>query len=127
MLRRSLPLLLLLAASLSGCDAFYDAIGLNDAKKAEAEAKAIGAACRHAGRSLEDCYALNPNASKSAIFEGWREMNDYMLQNNLREVPPVFAPTEPLKRSQPIIPKPESAPGAPAPGTPPSTAAPLGR
>ena len=42
--RRSLPLLLLLAASLAGCDAFYDAIGLNDAKKAEAEAKAIGAA-----------------------------------------------------------------------------------
>ena len=118
--RRSLPLLFLLAASLSGCDAFYDAIGLNDAKKAEAEAKAIGAACRHAGRSLEDCYALNPNASKSAIFEGWREMNDYMMQNNLREVPPVFAPTEPLKRSQPIIPKPESAPSQASPGVPPS-------
>jgi len=118
--RRSLPLLFLLAASLSGCDAFYDAIGLNDAKKAESEAKAIGAACRHAGRSLEDCYALNPNASKSAIFEGWREMNDYMMQNNLREVPPVFAPTEPLKRSQPIIPKPESAPSQASPGVPPS-------
>ncbi|WP_142811250.1 hypothetical protein [Tepidiphilus olei] len=124
---RLLPLLCLSVVLLAGCDTFYDAIGLNDAKKAEAEARAIGAACRHAGRSLEDCYALNPNASKSAIFEGWREMNDYMLQNNLREVPPVFVPTEPLKRSQPIIPKPESAPGAPAPGTPPSTAAPPGR
>jgi len=72
----------------------------------------------HAGRSLEDCYALNPNASKAAIFEGWREMNDYMLQNNLREVPPVFAPTEPLKRSQPIIPKAENVPGPSVPATP---------
>ena len=45
-------------------------------------------------------------------------MNDYMLQNNLREVPPVFAPTEPLKRSQPIIPKAENVPGPSVPATP---------
>jgi hypothetical protein len=33
----------------------------------ESEAKAIGGACRHAMRGLEDCYVLNPKAPKALV------------------------------------------------------------
>ena len=56
--------------------------------KREAEGKAVGGACRHAGRAIEDCYALNKKAEKSAVFSGWREMNDYMRENKLDAVAP---------------------------------------
>jgi len=49
----------------------------------EADARAIGAACRHALRGIEDCYRLNEKASKTAIFEGWKEMDQYMRENKL--------------------------------------------
>ncbi|MCW7539315.1 hypothetical protein OOT46_15835 [Aquabacterium sp. A7-Y] len=61
----------------------------------EAEGRALGGACRHAGRAIEDCYALNPKADKAAIFAGWREMNDYMRENQIAEVKPVVAPSLP--------------------------------
>lgn len=87
--QRLAPLFLLL--SLAACEQLSDALDLPDPKKtaalAEAEGKAIGSACRQTGRSLEDCYALNVKVQKAAIFAGWREMNDYMMQNNLPEVP----------------------------------------
>ncbi|HSC79011.1 MAG TPA: hypothetical protein VLC08_01535 [Chitinolyticbacter sp.] len=50
--------------------------------------KAVGAACRHSGRALEDCYQRNPRVSKSDIFTGWKEMNEYMQQKKLDIVPP---------------------------------------
>lgn len=78
------PLLVLL---LAGCEQ----IAVLDGSKAiEAEGKAVGGACRHAGRALEDCYAMNEKASKAAVFTGWREMNDYMVQNKIETVPPVI-------------------------------------
>ena len=49
----------------------------------EADARAIGAACRHALRGIEDCYRLNEKASKTAVFEGWKEMDQYMRENKL--------------------------------------------
>jgi hypothetical protein len=49
----------------------------------EADAKAIGAACRHALRGIEDCYRLNEKASKTAVFAGWKEMDEYMRENKL--------------------------------------------
>ena len=100
--KRLTPLLLLLV--LGGCEQIGTLLELPDPKKdaaiAEAEGKAIGGACRHSGRSLEDCYTLNPKAQKAAIFAGWREMNDYMMQNNLQSVPsqlsqPGSAPVQP--------------------------------
>ena len=48
---------------------------------------AIGGACRHSGRALEDCYKLNSKASKSAIYAGWRDMDAYMRENNIAIVP----------------------------------------
>lgn len=86
--------ILLLAALLpltTGCDQLADLLELpnpaRDAALAEAEGQAIGSACRHAGRSLEDCYVLNPSAQKAAVFAGWRSMNDYMMEHKLSEVP----------------------------------------
>ena len=68
---------------LSGCDA----LGLESASavagRKEAEGKAVGGACRHVGRAIEDCYALNKKADKAAVFAGWREMNDYMRDNKI--------------------------------------------
>lgn len=59
----------------------------------EEESKAIGGACRHALRGLEDCYTLNPKASKAAVFAGWKEMDAYMRENEIVGMP--FTPTPP--------------------------------
>ncbi|WP_201799901.1 hypothetical protein [Andreprevotia sp. IGB-42] len=56
--------------------------------KQKANGKAIGAACRHSGRALEDCYRRNPRIAKADIFAGWKEMNEYMLQKKIDVVPP---------------------------------------
>ncbi|NMM77491.1 hypothetical protein B2J86_08535 [Acidovorax sp. SRB_14] len=53
----------------------------------EAEAKAIGGACRHALRGLEDCYTLNPKSSKAAVFAGWKDMDGYMRENKIEGTP----------------------------------------
>ena len=53
----------------------------------EAEAQAIGGACRHALRGLEDCYILNPKAPKSSIFAGWKDMDLYMRENKIEGAP----------------------------------------
>lgn len=73
---------------LTGCDRLYERAGLPDPARVLAEGKAIGGACRHAGRGLEDCYALNPTAPKSAIYDGWKEMNEYMAKNAMQAIPP---------------------------------------
>ena len=82
--------LLLAACDIPGLD--------GDSKKAaavEADSKAIGGACRHAMRGIEDCYAQNPEAHKAAVFAGWREMDEYMRENKLEGIaPPKPAPTE---------------------------------
>jgi hypothetical protein len=88
----ALPLVpaLLLAALLSGCEL----LGIESPEKLaalkEAEGKAVGSACRHANRAIEDCYTLNPKALKAAAFAGWREMDEYMRENKLEAVAPVL-------------------------------------
>ena len=62
----------------------------------EADGKAIGAACRHALRGIEDCYYQNEKAPKTAVFEGWKEMDLYMRENKIEGIPPKEAKaTEP--------------------------------
>lgn len=56
----------------------------------EAEASAIGGACRHALRGLEDCYTLNPKSPKAAVFAGWKDMDVYMRENKLEGTPSVL-------------------------------------
>ncbi len=54
----------------------------------EADGKAIGGACRHALRGIEDCYGLNEKALKTAVFEGWKEMDQYMRENKIDGIAP---------------------------------------
>jgi hypothetical protein len=56
----------------------------------ENEAKAIGSACRHAMRGIEDCYTLNPKAPKSMVFAGWKDMDEYMREHKLEGTPSIF-------------------------------------
>lgn len=53
----------------------------------EADGKAIGGACRYSVRSIEDCYAMNEEASRAAVFAGWKEMDQYMRDNKVEGVP----------------------------------------
>ena len=86
---RPTPAALALCATLlmSGCD--LDAL-LADPKLAqrEADAKAIGGACRHGLRSIEDCYSLNEKSARAAIFAGWKDMDQYMRDNKIEGVAP---------------------------------------
>lgn len=75
----ALPLLL----ALQGCDQINQALN-----KQQANGHAIGAACRHSGRSLEDCYRRNTKVAKADIYAGWKEMNEYMLAKKIDIVPP---------------------------------------
>ena len=79
------------AGLLGGCDM----LGIESAEKIaaarEADGRAIGGACRHAGRAIEDCYAIYRKADRAAIFAGWRDMNDYMRDNKIEPVMPVLA------------------------------------
>lgn len=67
----------------------------------EAEGKAIGGACRYALRGIEECYQRNPKAPKTAIFDGWKEMDVYMRENKLAGQAPGMAPAEALAGDKP--------------------------
>jgi hypothetical protein len=89
------PLLLFaFALLLSGCD--LEAL-LADPRvvQREAEGKAIGSACRYAVRGIEDCYTLNDKALKTAIFAGWKEMDQYMRENKIEGQPSKIDKTVP--------------------------------
>lgn len=118
-MRRLILLPLLLAASsLVGCDLFGDSAEKVAAAK-EAEGRAIGGACRHAGRAIEDCYALNKKADKASVFAGWRDMNDYMRENKIEPVAPQLGPRPKSAETKTAEAKTEPAPeAAPADTTP---------
>lgn len=94
---KTLASLALLIPFLVACDAVQERMGIPIAAKVEAEGRAIGSACRHAGRGLEDCYRLNAKADKAAVHTGWREMNEYMLKNNMQAIAPEFPASLPVK------------------------------
>ena len=85
------PRIVVAAGLLAGCDM----LGIESAEKIaaarEADGKAIGGACRHAGRAIEDCFAIYKKADRAAIFAGWRDMNDYMRENKIEPVAPQLA------------------------------------
>ncbi len=113
-LRRAAPLLILLA--LAGCLGGGESAEALAARR-EAEGKAVGGACRHAGRAIEDCFALNKRADKAAVFAGWREMNDYMRDNKVETVAPqgAPAPAESAAKAEAATPSvPTEAPAKPA-------------
>jgi hypothetical protein len=90
-LKPRLSLLLPVVVALAGCEPLgIESAGAVAARR-EAEGKAIGAACRHAGRAIEDCFTLNRKVEKASIYAGWREMNDYMRENDIQTVSPQFS------------------------------------
>jgi hypothetical protein len=84
----SLPLL----GALAGCDQLGIETPAVTAAKKEAEGRAIGGACRHAMHSIEECYRSYPKSPKAAIFDGWREMDGYMRENNIPGMPAAAEP-----------------------------------
>lgn len=107
------PLLLLIVLALAGCDQLGIESPASTKARVDADGKAIGGACRHAGRAIEDCYTLNKKADRAAVFAGWREMNEYMTENKLDPVVPVIPP-EPHKLPRPAKPAPSGAEDAEA-------------
>jgi hypothetical protein len=81
---------------IGGCDQLGLETPAQTAAAKEAEGRAVGSACRHSGRALEDCYTLNPKAQKAAVFTGWRDMDAYMRENNIEVVAPTVPRPDPL-------------------------------
>ena len=92
MRRSHLVLILFALLALAGCDMLGLESASATAARRQAESKAIGAGCRHAARSVEQCYTLNKKADKAAVFAGWKEMNEYMAENKIEAVPPLPEP-----------------------------------
>ncbi|XAH25697.1 hypothetical protein AAFF27_11075 [Xylophilus sp. GW821-FHT01B05] len=85
-------LCLALLALLAGCD--VPGLGPDPRiAQREADARAIGGACRYALRGIEDCYNLNPKATKAAVFAGWKDMDQYMRDNKIAGQASVIGPT----------------------------------
>ena len=82
------PILLSMAllTMLAGCDKLEAMLADPKIAQRIADSKAIGSACRYGLRSIEDCYALNEKASKASIFDGWKEMDQYMRDNKIEGV-----------------------------------------
>jgi hypothetical protein len=87
---------------LAGCDALGIESPAQEAARMEAEGKAIGSACRHAVRSVEDCFRSNPKAGKASVFDGWKEMDAYMRENEIVGMP--FTPEPPAPPPPPAPP-----------------------
>jgi hypothetical protein len=110
-MQKLLPLLVC-SVLLAACDQLGIESATVIAEKRGAEGKAIGGACRHAGRAIEDCYTLNKKAEKASIYAGWREMDDYMRENKLEPVLPVIKPEDLKPKPKPAADEDTADPGA---------------
>ncbi|HEY3432261.1 MAG TPA: hypothetical protein VGK09_06900 [Rhodocyclaceae bacterium] len=78
---------------LAGCDQLGIETPAQTQARQDAEGKAIGSACRQTDRALEECYARaqkdkkNKYITKASIFNGWKDMDAYMRENNLAALP----------------------------------------
>lgn len=83
---------------LTGCDQVTQRLGIADPVRQEAaqqaEGKAVGGACRQSGRAIEDCYAIYNWLPKASVYDGWKEMDAYMRENQLETVAPQLPPAE---------------------------------
>ena len=120
MLRRFCLLATLATGLLAGCDMLGIESPERIAALKEADGKAVGGGCRHAGRAIEDCYVLNRKVEKAAIFAGWREMNDYMRENKIESVAPQLTavPAAVVAKSELAAPPRDEAQSAPKPPAP---------
>ena len=90
-----------LLGALAGCDKIPGMGPDPRIAQREEEARAIGGACRHALRGLEDCFTLNPKAPKAAVFAGWKDMDAYMRENKLEGTPAVLGKVDSNKAERP--------------------------
>ena len=74
----------------------------------EADAKAIGGACRFGLRSIEDCYSLNERASKADMFTGWKDMDQYMRDNKIEGIRASVVKADPVEEVVIDEPKPKA-------------------
>lgn len=86
---------------LTGCEKMLEwgeHLGFEPAEqKAErlfSEGKAVGNACRHAGRAIEDCYTIYNWLPRAGIFEGWLAMDKYMREHSIKPVVPSLPPPQ---------------------------------
>lgn len=97
MLKR-LSFLSIALLALVGCDQVGQKLGLENPAikeaRLDAEAKAVGSACRHSGRAIEDCYAIYGWLPKAGVYAGWREMDEYMRENKIETIVPQLPPAE---------------------------------
>lgn len=107
--------------ALAGCDQINQKLGLEDPAlkeaRLEAEAKAVGSACRHSGRAIEDCYAIYGWLPKAGVYAGWREMDEYMRENKIETIAPQLPPPEPpgaAKKKKKMPPAEETSAAEPA-------------
>ncbi|MCM8596856.1 hypothetical protein [Accumulibacter sp.] len=95
----SIPFSCCLLFGLGGCDAIQQKLGIEApaarTARLEADGKAVGGACRQSGRAIEDCYSIYSWLPKAAIYEGWRDMDQYMRENRLETVEPQLPPPQP--------------------------------
>jgi hypothetical protein len=105
-------LLLTATLALAGCDLLGIESAQAVAARKEAEGRAVGSACRHAARALEDCFALNRKADKAAVVAGWREMNDYMRENKMDAVAPQLGAATAAAEAKTAGPTTPGGPGA---------------
>ena len=99
-------LIIAIALLLAGCD--IPGMGPDPRiAQREAEAKAIGGACRYGMRGIEDCYSLNDTASKADIFTGWKDMDQYMRENKIEGIRTTANQTEPVEEVA-VDPKPKA-------------------
>lgn len=91
------PLLVLLF-NIAACDQIQQKMGVEDPAikeaRIEAEGRAVGGACRHSGRAIEDCYAIYSWLPKAAVFAGWRDMDSYMRENKIETIEPLLPPPQ---------------------------------
>lgn len=108
-------LILFSVLTLAGCDQIANRLGLQDpavkTAQDDAEGRAVGGACRQAGRAIEDCYSIYSWLPKASIYEGWRDMDEYMRENKLETIAPQLPPPEPpgSKKKRVVVPQAEAA------------------
>jgi hypothetical protein len=120
------------ALILTGCDQIAGKLGLESPAlkegRTDAEGKAVGSACRHSGRAIEDCYAIYSWLPKASVYAGWRDMDEYMRENKLETIVPQLPPPEPPRsarsKNRPAAPPVTDSgePAAPATDSPPPDA-----
>lgn len=95
------PVMTALCLLAAGCDQLGIEPASAIAARKEADGKAVGGACRHAARAIEDCYVLNRRADRAAVYAGWREMDEYMRENKLESVAPQIQPETHVAAAKP--------------------------